>query len=363
MSKTWIFSDLHLGVQRAGGTTPATAEALREYGHRKHAQLLSLASDGDTIIINGDLTDTFNIDLGQAIEVYSVAVSWLTANPHGEIVWATGNHDLSKDSSKLGTVAFVGKLLEGMFPGRFHLVTRATRWDQDFYIIPHVANQDLFDLELSKVPYNVKYVLLHCNYDNTFAGQSDHSLNISRDQAKELVKSGKTLVLGHEHQGRTLMNDKVVIVGNQFPASVSDCLSHGDAQADGFKYALMLENGTDDMELVPTWGPTDVDGGYLAIDWRSLSTVPDHYPKFIRVTGEASSDEAAEVIKEISKLRQRCDAYVVTNAVKIDSVDAPDEIEASIEEIKSVSVIDLLLSMLDEEQQGVVRNLMKEEQQ
>lgn len=362
MSKTWIFSDLHLGVQRSGGTTPATAEALREYAHRKHAQLLDLAYDGDTIIINGDLTDTFNIDLGQAIEVYMTVNHWLVDNPNGEVVWATGNHDLSKDSSKLGTVAFIGKLLEGRFPDRFTLVTEPTRLTDEIYVLPHVANQDLFDLELSRVPDDVKYVLLHCNYDNTFAGQSDHSLNISRDQAKVLVKSGKTLILGHEHQGRTLMNDKVIITGNQFPTSVSDCLSHGEAQADGIKYALMLENGTDDMELVPTWGPTDVDGGYLAIDWRNLSSVLDHCRKFIRVTGEASSDEAAEVIKEISKLRQRCDAYVITNAVKIDSVDAPDEIEASIEEIKSVNVIDLLLSMLDEEQQAVVRNLMKEEQ-
>lgn len=361
MSKTWIFSDLHLGVQRSGGTTPATAEALREYGHRKHAQLLSLASDGDTIIINGDLTDTFNIDLGQAIEVYSVAASWLTANPHGEIVWATGNHDLSKDSSKLGTVAFVGKLLEGMFPGRFHLVTRATRWGQDFYIIPHVANQDLFDLELSKVPDNVKHVLLHCNYDNTFAGQSDHSLNISRDQAKALVKSGKTLILGHEHQGRTLMNDKVVIVGNQFPASVSDCLSHGDAQADGFKYALVIAG--DDMELVPTWNPTDRDGGFREISWRDLASLPDHFPMFVRVTGTAGTAEAPDVIKAISTLRQRCDAYVITNAVKVDAVDGAEEIEVSIEEIRSVDVIELLLGMLDEEQQAVVRNLMKEEQQ
>ena len=60
MSKTWVFNDLHLGVQRSGGTTPATAEALREYAHRKHAQLLDLAYDGDTIIINGETVVGFN---------------------------------------------------------------------------------------------------------------------------------------------------------------------------------------------------------------------------------------------------------------------------------------------------------------
>jgi len=40
-----------------------------------------------------------------------------------------------------------------------------------------------------------------------------------------------------------------------------------------------------------------------------------------------------------------------------------DAIAESIEDIKSVSVIDLLLDMLDEKQQAVIPQLLKEEQQ
>lgn len=362
MSRLWVFSDLHLGVQRTGGTTPASADALRRYTHRKHSNLLDLASDGDTVLINGDLTDQFNIDLGQAIEVYAVAAECLNAKPNLKLVWSVGNHDLSKDSSKLGTVAFIGRLLEGSFPGRFKLITQAQALESHpgAWVIPHVANQDLFELELNRIPDDAKVVFLHVNLDNAIAGQSDHSLNLTRDRARDLVKAGKTLVLGHEHQGRTILGDKVIVVGNQFPTSVSDCLRHGDAQKDGMKYALVIEENLDDMELVPTWSVKDQDGGYREVDWRDLASIPDTAQIFVRVAGKADASEAAEVIKEISKLRQRSDAYVITNAVKVGVVDGDDDLEASIEEIKAVSVIEILLSMLDEPQQAVVRELMKD---
>lgn len=360
MPKTLIVNDLHLGVQRTGGTTAASGDALRHYGHAKHAELLDLASDGDTIIVNGDLTDTFDISLGEALEVYVVAAQWLDQNPHSELVWALGNHDLSKDSSKLGTVQFIGKLLEGAFSGRFHLISRPQMYDNGIYILPHVANQDIFDLEVSRIPDNAKVVLLHCNYDNTFACQADHSLNLSRDQAKALVKSGKTLVLGHEHQGRTLMGDKVIIVGNQFPTSVSDCLSHGDAQTDGTKYALMIDG--EDFELIPTWRTNDAVGGFKEIDWRDLDNAPAGLG-FIRVTGKAEASEAAGVVKAISTLRQNHNAFVITNAVKVDSAEGSQELETSIEEIQSVNVIQLLIGMLEPEQAAVVTELMKEQQE
>lgn len=363
MSNLWVFNDAHLGVQRTGGTTPGSAAALRRYTHEKHRQLLDLAVDGDMVLFNGDLTDQFNIDLGQAIEIYAVASEWLQRNQKSRLFWAVGNHDLSKDSSKLGTVAFIGRLLAGAFKGRFHLLEQPEHIGRnlEFYVIPHVANQDLFDLELSRIPDNAKVVFLHCNYDNPFAGQSDHSLNISREQARDLVKAGKILVLGHEHQGRTMMSDRVIVTGNQFPTSVSDCLRHGDAQADGMKSCLRINlDDLDDMELVPTWSVKDQDGGYREVDWRDLGSVRDTEQTFIRVSGKADSSEAAEVIKEISKLRQRSDAYVITNAVKVDSVDGDDELEASIEEIKAVSVLEILLDMLDEPQQAVVRELMKD---
>lgn len=360
MNRFFVFNDLHLGVQRTGGTTTQSADSLRAYTHDKHAQLLSLAGNGDVVLVNGDLTDTFNIDLGQAIQVYATAAEWLQQTPGAELIWAVGNHDLSKDSAKLGTVAFLGSLLRSQFGDRFTLVTKPQMVRGRFYVIPHVANQDLFELELGRVPDNAEVVFLHCNFDNVFACAADHSLNLSREQAKVMTKAGKFVVLGHEHQGRTMMNDKLIITGNQFPTSVSDCLAHGDAQKDGHKYALAINlSDSSDMELIPTWSPTDKVGGYAEVDWRRLAEAPAHLG-FIRVVGTAATAEAAEVIKAISTLRQTHKAFVITNAVKVDAVDGDDLPEVSLEDIKAVSVIEILMGMLDEDQQAVVQNLMKD---
>lgn len=358
MTKILVINDLHLGVQRTGGTTNASAAALRAYAHEKHTGLLDLAGDNDTVIVNGDLADTYDIPLAEALHIYSAAYEWLSRGS-GLLVWALGNHDLSKDSSKLGTVAFIGRLLEAQFPAnRFRLIGAPTALTDEDYILPHVANQDIFDLELSRIPDTAKRVYLHCNFDNAFAGQADHSLNLSRDQAKALTKRGVTLILGHEHQGRALMGDKVIIVGNQFPTSVSDCLRHGDAQADGHKYALLVDG--EDMELVPTWSPRDKVGGYYEVDWRDVTAAPAGQ-HFIRVSGTAEAHEAADVIKTIATLRQKSEAFVITNAVKVDGVAGDDLIAESIEDIKSVNVIDLLLEMLDPEQRVVIQNLLKQE--
>lgn len=357
--KTLVISDLHLGVQRTGGTTNQSAVSLRGYAHARHRELLGIAGPGDTIIVNGDLADAYDIPLAEALDIYAAAYEWLSTTG-GKLIWALGNHDLSKDSAKLGTVAFIGRLLQTQFRDQFMLVNEPTALTPEDYVIPHVANQDLFELALSRVPEGTKRLYLHCNFDNAFAGQADHSLNLDRQAAKVLVKRGMTLILGHEHQGRTLMNDQVIIVGNQFPTSVSDCLRHGDAQADGRKYCLLIDG--DDMELIPTWSPKDPVGGYHEVDWQDLASAPEG-PHFIRVTGTADSSESAAVIKAISGLRQKSDAFVITNAVKVDGLQAMDAIADSIEDIKAVSVIDLLMDMLDEQQQVVIRQLLKEEQQ
>lgn len=360
--RTLIVNDLHLGVQRSGGTTIASASALRAWAHEQHRRLLDLVVPWgcERVIVNGDLADQYDIPLGEGLDVLQTAKDFLSANPYVKLVWSLGNHDLSKDSARLGIVAFLGAILEGWFPGRFRLVREPTALDGDVYIIPHLANQELFDLALSRVPDGTKYLLLHCNYDNTFAGAQDHSLNVSRAQVKDFKERGITVILGHEHQGRTMLGGALQIVGNQFPTSVADCLSHGDAQKDGKKYALVVGGGLD-LQKVQTWGPDDADGWFAECDWRELKEVSEDGRGFIRVVGEASAAEAAMVIKEISAFRQRSQSFVVTNAVKIEGVEASGEELVTQEDIRQIDVIALLLELLDEPQAAKVCELLGRE--
>ncbi|VTU31823.1 Calcineurin-like phosphoesterase [Variovorax sp. PBS-H4] len=348
--KTIIINDLHLGVNRSGGTTLSSLDALREYGHTKHRDLLAQADDGDTTIVNGDLSDVYDIPLAQAIEIYITVVEHLQAKQKSRVIWAVGNHDLSKDSSKLGTVAFLGALLQGQFPGRFQLLDRAGLLGADIYIIPHVANQEMFDMELTRIPTGVKFLLLHCNFDNEFAGAMDHSLNLSRKQAKALRDRGITMILGHEHQQRDLLGGRVVIVGNQFPTSVADCLGNDT------KRCAVIEDG--ELSFIQTWSRDDKVGYFQEVDWRDVAGFIHEPSGFIRVAGNAKGEEAAEMIKAISTLRSKSEAFVITNAVQVEQAEGLGDIAASVEDVRSVNVIDLLLEVLDPEQQRVVKQLV-----
>ena len=349
-----VLNDLHIGVNRTGGTTAEIATKLRQFVLDRYAELLKL---GDKIVVNGDCFDNYIIPLSDLLQAYQTTAVWLAGSNVRQIDLIPGNHCLSKSSANLSSFELMARLLEARFPGQVRYLQGANWVDEGhgIYAVSHVSNQEIFELALSNVPDNVKVLLLHVNFDNVFAGQSDHSLNLSRAQAKELTKRGITLVLGHEHQGRTLMNDKVVIVGNQVPTSVSDCLVHGEGQKDGRKYALVIDG--DDMELVPTWSFKDDVGGFREVDWRDLSKAPDG-PLFIRVGGEATAAEAPSVIKAISKFRQTSKAFVITNGVKVEGVAGADELAASVEDIRSVDVLQMLIDTLDPDQAACVRKLL-----
>ena len=200
---------------------------------------------------------------------------------------------------------------------------------------------------------DTKYLLLHANFDNNFAAKADHSLNLSREQARRLTKEGVTIIMGHEHQGRTAFSGKVIISGNQFPTSVADCLSHGDGQKDGKKYMTVVKHGG--VQMVETW---DSKTSYLEVDWREADNL-DPALQFIRVSGDATAEEASEALRCISRLRKEHNAYVITNAVKVESAHDEGEITASIEEIGRVDVIELLKEFLSPEQAERVTELME----
>lgn len=351
--KRLVISDQHIGVNRTGGTTPSSAKAIREMAIKRFRSLLTMSS---RVVINGDLFDTYQVPLSDLFDTYTAVMEWLESE--GQELWLIpGNHDLAKNSTNMSSFQLLAHLLMARSPDKVRYLAGGGWIDEEggLYAISHVLNQELFDLALSNIPDNAKTCLLHCNFDNSFAGQSDHSLNLDRSQAKELVKRGVTLVLGHEHQGRALMGDKLVIVGNQFPTSVSDCLGHSGAQEDGVKYALLIDGS--DMELIPTWSTTSSPGGFVETDWQELGGL-EADGNFVRVTGSATAAQSADVVKAISRFRQASSAFVVSNAVKVEGSAGTDEAARSVEDIRNVDVMGLLLEMLDPAQQKAVKELL-----
>ena len=342
-----IINDLHLGVVRSGGTTPASQAALREY---ILSNLESLLADhgSEHVVINGDLFNTFQVETSEVIAAHKVFSKFISLG--GRVTLIMGNHDASAKGDRVSSFHLLAHILQASNEGYVNVFDHTDGFshvDENVYAISHCLNQSLFDLELDKAvgfDGTEKYLLLHCNYKNGFAENSDHSLNINDKQVGDLMRSGWTLVLGHEHQGYTLRSSRVIVLGNQFPTSVADCL--GDDQ----KHALIINW---DHAFVPTWSSA---GSYIEPDWRDLDVA--EYFEFVRVVGTATAAESADVIKAISQFRQRSKAYVITNSVKVEGQDMTMNTE-SIESIKAFDVLSAIYSELNEREIETVKELMK----
>ena len=337
-----VINDWHLGAIRSAGTTPATAHQLRQHLLRYGSDILESVT-GD-LLANGDLFDGADIPRADMLAAVRMFSNWIERTSR-TLYLANGNHDLDKNSTRLSSFQFFAQLLVELYPHNVvHIAEGMAITEHDAYVIPHVANQDLFNLELAKVP-PCRFLFVHANYDNQFAVESDHSLNLSKEWAEKLPV--EYIVFGHEHQARTELGGKGVIVGNQFPSSISDCLGNTD------KSLLRIVDGR--YTLHTTW---QAPGDYSEQDWRDLQDVG----RFIRVTGTATAAEADKVVTTLGRFRREASALVITNAVKIAGADDDAELALSHEDVTAFNVMEALLEYLGPEDGAEVTKIMEESQ-
>lgn len=347
-----IISDLHIGASRKAGTTPASQAALSEYIHQNFEALIN-ATDEDHIVINGDLFDGFEVPGTDLIRTFNVLDRWFMKSRQAQhLTLIAGNHDYNPRGDKVSSfhlLAHFLKVRRGMAVDVIDHTCGFSRVADRVWAIPHVANQDLFDIELHKAldaAGKGDFLLLHANYDNNFAVESDHSLNVSKEAADILISAGWTLIFGHEHQPRVAPG--IVIPGNQVPTSVADCLG-----CQGKYYLRLHDKNIEHRD----WINLEAHRVFTRLDWRNLDVDPQY--QFVRVEGTATAEEAAEVVDAVARFRAKSQAYVVTNAVKVEGVAAFDELaEMSLEQITAFNVLDALLEELSEEEGKVVRALL-----
>lgn len=370
-------NDIHIGFSRVGGTTPASREALRSYLLDQFEYTLTSTTETD-LLIAGDLFDSFTVPVRDWLATYNILAAWLGDRP-GEprhLTLVAGNHDWSPKGSQVSSFEMLCRVLQRQFPINVTVIG-IDHWDAgpESAVLAHCSNQETFDAKLEEllaIRDLPPYLFLHANFDNNFAARADHSLNVTRAQAARFIERGCTPVFAHEHQAREvpLAGGRVVVLGNQWPTSIADCLNND------FKVAIcVLEDGSLGGTIV-TWSNTG-EHGYREVNWRELddlklrcvfepdvedSGAPLEYPpKFIRVSGEATAAEGAAVISAISKFRQKSDAFVITNAVSIDGVvqvEAFDGDEFS-NTVEKIVVWDFMKQHLGAEEISLIESLKK----
>jgi DNA repair exonuclease SbcCD nuclease subunit len=341
MKPLYVTSDLHLGAERVSGTVPLTRSKLKQDLLAGYADIL-LKSSG-SLLINGDWLDTDKIALADLLEVYRMTSAWLGGND--KLYAARGNHDSANNRQVLSSFDLLCLLLQSTHGDKVVIINdTAAIPEYNAYIIASSQNQDAFDSAIASVP-PCETLFLHCNVANKFAVASLHSLNLSEEQIQKLPVT--RIVAGHEHHRRELSRGKVHIPGCPLPSSVADCLGPDK------KYMVKLSGAG--LEYIETW---QANGDFDQQDWRSLQ---DTGARFIRVIGNATYAEAAEVVSAISKFRSKSEALVITNAVVVEGISDQAELEITAEKMAAFDVKAALFSILDPEEVAVVTQLLEGE--
>lgn len=318
-----ILNDVHIGTERSAGTTVDSRWKLRQTVIAQFKLLLPEAQD---LMILGDLFNDAEAPQIDLFMVYSILDSWLTYSGHHLYVVA-GNHDLSKTSNVFSSFDLLCQLLRTA-SSRVTIIKEPTMTPYG-YVIPHLANQDLFNKALKTVPAS-KFLFLHVNYDNFFAAQSDQSLNISKEQVDSLPV--ETVIIGHEHNFK--QEGKVLLPGSQTCTSVSDWIG-----AKGKFLVEVEDNGSWEVKQVQ-----ERDVAFIEQDWKSLEPT-EH--TFVRVVGHATAEQAAQVASTIAKFRAISEAFVVSNAVQIEQNEGLGDFSGNLESVQAFDVWKALVSVLD----------------
>lgn len=338
--KLMVINDCHLGVKRSTGTTQESSQQLNLWQMQQFKSLVQQAlSSKAHLLINGDLFDRFEVSKQCEFETFLILTEFLDGDKNLKLILSAGNHDLSTNSNKTSSFENLCRYLHLYrqdqvisVVGETKSITGLEDW---FTVVSHYPNQTMFEDALNQLleQGSPKYVFVHCNLMSPFAEHTDHSLNISQEMLDKFQQQGSTVVFAHEHNARTVGN--AVVVGNQIPSSIADCLDENHSK----QYAILTAKG---LELKPFIKLSEV---FKAVDWR------EEEPKdtlFIRITGQANYEESAQVIHHIAQVRQSNTAFVVGNAVQVSSI------QHNAETTEQLSTFNIKKMILDELPQGLI---------
>lgn len=321
-----ILNDLHFGVNRSAGTTKESAIALKQWLFQETKLLLDATTENE-LLVAGDLFDKFQVSNEDFVETYKLFDAWLEKGK--KLYLMAGNHDIRGDSTQMSSFHALCELFSCNYNFMPILESKTLG---DLTCIPHLPNQALFDKAFAEA--NTKFIIVHANYDNHFAVEADHSLNVSEEM---LASKGESIVIfAHEHQARRVKN--ALVMGNQFPSSIADCLG-------GPKLFHTLRGG----EILSSccW---QVKNNYVEMDWQDLYSTD---ARFIRVTGNVKKEQAKDCLAAIAKYRKESQAFIVGNAVQIE---AREEVKDKAVTSKQ-EVLDMLFESLTPAQAKLIKEL------
>jgi len=313
-----FFTDPHLGLTRNTHTTPASRVKLKQAMSVQANRILDDAPG--PVICLGDLFDKHDVDNNSLIDGLGIYQRCL--------VTLFGNHDLSNRDDIYSAIE-VGAYLE---PDKTHRYQpnegKASCYSleqMNIWWVDHKFSQEIFEQALQDA-YDRAYVgdllLLHCNYNSSFATQ-ESTLNLTDDDAVTLLDKFSYVLLGHEHQPRLLHNGRLMILGNTHPTSFSDI-------SDKYFYDFEIEgNHVKQIHRTPVWSEEYC---CLELNWSDLEGLKSIPPdvQFISVNGVVPAPKLATVSRQVSDLWKLSEGLLMVRNNVSSEEDQIQEVEMAV---------------------------------
>lgn len=322
-----VYTDPHLGLQRAAHTTPESKKRLQDAQfavvEKIHAMKGNAEANGygetDELICVGDFFDTYS----NPEEVIQRAAPLLSEVDK----CLSGNHDVVGRESKSGSLELLDSILPRGPECKLEVIDApygkpaARSWINwthrcSLTFVPHVATGPLFDeaLELAMAELDkVKqvdnqilstdntllehYLFLHCNYDNEHAAEKEATLNLSKEDAQVLLDHGFTfIVLGHVHQPSEHLGGRVIVLGNTHPTGFGDL---------GDKRIMLI--GSQGLPMFEPVYSADLHEQEVDLDdYLSGQAVIGDEVRFAILTGDIAPERAADLAKAVKQIWSDC---------------------------------------------------------
>ena len=310
-----IYSDPHIGKNLVSHTTQTSRKRLREFIALNTCMVVDEFGQDGMNLCAGDLFDTY-----QNSEEVLHSVLW--AADRTDYILA-GNHDVVNILDRKGTLDIVGTVFDGkVVPCKFgkpnlravSMSMPATEDTPLVVLVPHHSNQKLFEeaLEMAESVADAHpgktAMVAHCNYNNDFVND-DVTLNLTQRHAKKLLKYFDYIFLGHEHNHRTDLDDRLIVVGSPHPTNFGDISDKFVVSWDGEGSPVRRQ----------TWSKSK---HYLECHWANLAEniTPDH--QWVKLTGEIPPSDIHSLAKFIRDAWKHYEPFAIKSEVKILSGEA-----------------------------------------
>lgn len=333
-----ILTDSHLG-RRAVAHTQNLSSKLLDAAILKNTLTAATNEYGQLVVHVGDLFD-------KSHNPEHVLLDGLKVAQKCDVILA-GNHDLANREGTKTSIEVVGEVHDNLCRAEVSEVKFEDYEDDSdgtlFTIIPHHSSQDLFDKAVDLVSSGPAMggtegkkdiVFLHCNFNNPFA-QNDASLNLSTEQAERLLTHFKYIVMGHEHNHRWEMDNRLLILGNTHPTNFGDI-------ADKYFWDYNKDNG---FTKTLCWSKDEHFIKVKVGDLLSSGLVLKNSPNFIEIVGEKIDPALApELAAAMQDIWETCDdnLFMVRNNVQFKTIESTTiDTEVQLEDVTKAITEDL----------------------